>query len=211
MSAGTDRVSVARRVARPKLAAVAEHGLRLRVETLVRAEAGNLLAYFSRRVSPQADAADLLGDTLLVLWRRARSIPDNDDEGRMWMFGIARNVLVTHRRGLSRRLALADRLRDEMSILPNSGALDGRLRAAPGDDRLEAVVSAIAELSAPDREIIMLVHFDGFTLVEAGRLLHLRATTARSRYHRARDRLRAMVESVLAADQKNFGHDQSSS
>ncbi|WP_354574653.1 RNA polymerase sigma factor [Frigoribacterium sp. UYMn621] len=193
------------------MAVLADHSGRLRVETLVRAEAGNLLAYFSRRVSPQADAADLLGDTLLVLWRRARSIPENDDEGRMWMFGIARNVLATHRRGLSRRLALADRLRDEMSILPSSGALDGTPQAAPGDDRLEAVVSAMAELSASDREIIMLVHFDGFTLVVAGRLLHLRATAARSRYHRARNRLREIVEAALPADQENFANDQSSS
>jgi len=66
-------------------------------------------------------------------------------------------------------------------------------------------------LSVSDREIIMLVHCDGFTLVDAGRLLRLRATTARSRYHRARNRLRAIVETALAADQKNFGHDQSSS
>jgi RNA polymerase sigma-70 factor (ECF subfamily) len=209
MSAGADRVTLARRVARLELAALADHAIRLRVERLVRTESGNLLAYFSRRVSPQADAADLLGDTLLVLWRRARSIPDNDDEGRMWMFGIARNVLVTHRRGLSRRLALADRLRDEMSILPSSGALDGKLQASLDDDRLEAVVSAIAGLSASDREIIMLVHFDGFTLVDAGRLLRLRATTARSRYHRARNRLREIVEIALAANQEIVGHDQS--
>ena len=112
MSAGADRVTVVTRVARHELAALADHGLRLRVETLVRAEAGNLLAYFSRRVSPQAGAADLLGDTLLVLWRRARSIPDNDEERRMWMFGIARKLLVTHSRGSSRRLTLADRFRD---------------------------------------------------------------------------------------------------
>ena len=211
MSAGADRVALARRVARVELAALADHALRLRVERLVRTEAGNLLAYFSRRVSPQADAADLLGDTLLGLWRRARSIPDNDAEGRMWMFGIARNVLVTHRRGLSRRLALADRLRDEISILTNSGARDGRAEGDPDDDRLEAVVSAIAELSAPDREIVMLVHCDGFTLVEAGRLLHLRATTARSRYHRARNRLTEIVETALAADQENLGQNPSSS
>ena len=211
MSAEADRVTVARRVARPELAALADHALRLRVEKLARTEAGNLLAYFSRRVSPQADAADLVGDTLLVLWRRARSIPDNDDEGRMWMFGIARNVLVTHRRGLSRRLALADRLRDEISILTNSGARDGRAEATPDDDRLEAVVSALAELSAPDREIVMLVHLDGFTLVEAGRLLHLRATSARSRYHRARNRLRAIVETSLAGDQENLGQNLRSS
>ncbi len=49
---------------------------------------------------------------LLGLWRRARSIPDNDEEGRMWMFGIARKLPVTHSRGSSHRLTLADRFRD---------------------------------------------------------------------------------------------------
>jgi len=69
-------------------------------------------------------------------------------------------------------------------------------------DSPSPIVSAIAELSVSDREIIMLVHCDGFTLVEASRLLRLRATTARSRYHRARNRLREIVETALAADQK---------
>jgi RNA polymerase sigma-70 factor (ECF subfamily) len=211
MSADVDRVAVAKRFARPESALQADRALRLKVERLARHEAGSLLAYFSRRVSSQADAADLLGDTLLVLWRRASSIPDTDDVGRMWMFGIARRVLATHRRGLSRRLALADHLRCEISILPSTAALDGRTAAAPEDDRLEAVISALAELSNSDREIIMLVHFDGFTLVEAARLLHLRATTARSRYHRARNRLKEGVETVLAAEHEPSRRNQSSS
>lgn len=204
MSADAERVTVAKLIARREAVSHAGGAVRKRVETLARNEAGNVLAYFSRRVSTQADAADLLGDTLLVLWRRASSIPINDDEGRMWMFGIARKVLATHRRGMSRRLALADRLRSEIEGQPSSAALDGSTPTVPKDDRLEVVMTSMAELSNSDREIIMLVHFDGFTTVEAAHLLRLRATTARSRYHRARNRLKERVETALAAQQESL-------
>lgn len=122
----------------------------------------------------------------------------------MWMFGIARRVLATQRRGLSRRLALADRLRSEIEGQPSAAALDGSTPTVPKDDRLEVVMTSMTESSDSDREIIMLVHFDGFTTVEAARHLRLRATTARSRYHRARNRLKDRVETALAAQQESL-------
>src|SRR5690606_16892409 len=69
---------------------------RARVERAVQEHAPALLSYFARRAVQREDAADLLAETLLVLWRRSRSLPDADDEIRPWMFGIARNVLMHH-------------------------------------------------------------------------------------------------------------------
>ncbi len=50
-----------------------------RVEKAVREHAPGILAYFSRRVEPGHDAADLLAETLLVVWRRASSLPTDDE------------------------------------------------------------------------------------------------------------------------------------
>lgn len=63
-----------------------------RVVAMVEAASPDLLVYFLRRVDAPEDAADLLGEALLVIWRRAASIPSDDQEARMWMFGIARNL-----------------------------------------------------------------------------------------------------------------------
>lgn len=197
MSAGIDHFTGSRLFSRATTTVAADRSNRARVEALARTESRTLLSYFSHRVTRQADAADLLGETLLVLWRRANSLPDDETEGRMWMFGIARHVLTTYRRGRSRQIALADRLRGELLVIPATAGLAGETEHAPQDDRLELLLSSLASLSEADREIITLIHFDGFTLTEAGQLLHLRATTARSRYHRARNRLKTTVEAVI--------------
>lgn len=43
------------------------------------------------------------------------------------------------------------------------------------------------------RELVMLIHWDGFTVVEAAELLGLNPSTARGRYSAARQTLRAAL------------------
>ncbi len=161
--------------------------IRARIETAVETNAPMLLAYLARRVRSSEDAADLLADTLLVLWRRAAALPVRDEEVRPWMFGIARKVLLRHIRGTTRRAALADRLRGELERTPHPGLADPA-------DRID-LHRALAELQAIDRDIILLHHWDGLTLVEIGRTLRMKDGTVRSRYHRARSALRDALAS----------------
>jgi RNA polymerase sigma-70 factor (ECF subfamily) len=150
------------------------------VTALVGREATGLLRYFLRRTSSPDDAADLLGETLLIVWRRERSIPDDDTRARMWMFGVARKVLVGQRRTATRKSALTARLVMELSIHSPASA----------DDVSVEVRSAIAKLGAIDQEIVRLVYWDGFTLAEVAQILHIRPATVRSRHARARAKLR---------------------
>lgn len=138
-----------------------------------------LFAYFARRVVSTDDAADLTGDVLLTMWRKVDSMPSEPVEARMWAFGIARNVLANHRRGTLRRRKLSDRLKGEALV---SGD------APPVRDDVWEALRALAEI---DREIIQLIHWDGFSLAEAATILGKKAATVRSRYSRARARLRA--------------------
>jgi RNA polymerase sigma-70 factor, ECF subfamily len=158
-----------------------------RVAALADREAAALLAYFERRVEVRDDAADLLGETLLVLWRRARAVPADDVEARRWLFGVARRVLAGHRRGRQRRLALAERLRGELAIPPEEVDVVG-----------QSVRAAVRRLPERDRELIGLVHWEGFTLQEAAEILGLKAGTARMRYLRARERLARELSPPLA-------------
>lgn len=148
------------------------------VTALAEREAPRLLSYFERRVEVREDAADLLGETLLVLWRRASDIPASDVEAAMWLFGVARRVLAGHRRGGRRRLALAERLRNELAVA-----------GAGADDIARHVRAAVRALPERDRELIGLVHWEGFTLAEAAAMLGIRPGAARMRYQRARARL----------------------
>ncbi len=157
---------------------------RILVETAVRDAAPALLAYFARRVTPAEDAADLLAETLEIVWRKSSALPD---EPRPWMFGIARNLLLHHRRGQARRRALADRLRAELAVQPHPGF---------ADDHAE-LHGALGTLDAIDREIIGLVHWDGFALVEVAGILRMKEPTVRSRYHRAKLRLRELLAPAI--------------
>ena len=165
-----------------------EHGGEAaRVTDLVRREGDALLAYFARRVQPREDAADLLSETLTVVWRRARDLPEGDEASRMWTYGVARKVLATHRRGQGRRTALIDQLRVE--LMPGTRGGHHGVSA-----QAEHAADLVRQLSTPDREIFMLLHWDGFTLTEIGQLLGMPASTVRSRYARARAALKKSLD-----------------
>lgn len=161
---------------------------RRRVERAVPEHSPALLAYFVRRVQPADAAADLLAETLFALWKRASALPANDEEIRPWMFGIARNVLHHHRRSAARRHALADRLRSQLSAEPAPGFVDGFA--------FSDLHEALRMLDQTDRDIIGLLHWDGLSLVEIAQVLRMKEGTVRSRYHRARERLRHELADV---------------
>lgn len=153
-----------------------------RISAVVESHAPDLLAFFMRRVATAEDAADLLGEVLLVIWRRAGSIPADDEEARMWMFGIARNLLTTHSRTTRRRSALQDKLRGQL-----------REQVVDTAGHNPDVRDLLGRLSATDQEIIRLTYWDGFTQKQASQLLGIPEGTLRSRHHRARESLRRML------------------
>jgi len=155
----------------------------LNIAAFVEREAPAVLDYFGRRVA-HADAADLLGETLVVVWRKAGSIPSDETRARMWLYGVARRVLSGHRRSAVRRTALAERLRLELEID----------RPEPDDALRDAVRGHIAALPELDREIIGLVYWEGFSLAEVATILGMRPATVRSRHARAREKLRLALE-----------------
>lgn len=159
-----------------------------RAERLIRASADDLLAYFERRVQPRGDAADLLADTLVVAWRKHRLCPADPEQGRMWLFTIARNILANHRRGITRRQAIAERLRQQLAIAPSHDQPDG-----------SNVRDAVAGLPDDLRELVRLVHWEGFTVAEAAQILGINPSTARSRYAAAKARLRSTLKPATTA------------
>lgn len=161
-----------------------------RLRAALEANGGVILNYFERRVGLD-DAPDLLANVMLVAWRRVRVIPEDAQQARMWLFGVARNVLSDHNRTERRRSRLADRLRSVTHVTETF--------TAPADQHFE-VLDAVAQLPTDLRELVQLVHWDGFTIAEAANHIGIRASTARSRYQRAREQLRVALlpESVRA-------------
>ena len=153
-----------------------------RLTGALREASADLLAYLQRRVGMD-DAPDLLGETMVVAWRRIADLPSDDERARMWLFGIARGTLLNHARGERRRWALADRIRGDR----------GPDAVAPPSDHGAEVRDAIDRLDPDLGELIRLVHWERLSLVDAAELLGIPASTARGRYQRAKEDLRSAL------------------
>jgi RNA polymerase sigma-70 factor (ECF subfamily) len=155
-------------------------------EPLVERHSPALYAYLARRM-PNA-AEDVLSEVWLSAYAGRATFDPDRGPARGWLFGIARNAVVTH---LRRSIALP---------LGYGGAEERGWDAV--DDRIDAqrsapaVFAAVRALPDGERELLLLVALDGLTPTEAGAALGIPAGTARSRLHRARARIREQLDAA---------------
>ncbi|CAN5318692.1 hypothetical protein BH24ACT10_BH24ACT10_07140 [soil metagenome] len=144
-----------------------------------------LQRYLRRRCSSDL-ADDVLGDVLLVLWRRRDDAPAGAE--LPWSYAVARGCLANARRGEQRRLSLLQRVRRE------------RLPEPPvPDDRVSA---ALARLRPADAEVLRLWAWEGLEPRDLATVLNCSAGAAASRLSRARGALRDQ----LRQDDDGAGH-----
>lgn len=144
----------------------------------------DVLRFVARRAHP-SHAEDVAAEVYLVAWRRLDDLPDGDG-ARAWLFGVARNVLLTDHRSTSRRAALDVRLADAR---PRASGDDAELVAARVD-----LARAWQQLSVDQRECLALTVLDGLASAEAAVVLGTSAVAYRIRLSRARAALRAHLD-----------------
>jgi RNA polymerase sigma-70 factor, ECF subfamily len=150
-------------------------------EQLFRETRADLLAYALRRSPTAEDAADVLAETYLIAWRRLERVPSGE-EARLWLFGVARKLLL---KGAGRRRSrdrLVERLARELRV-------SGRVGRPAEDESLETARRALASLPSRDREILTLTAWEGLTPKEIAAVTGMSANIVRVRLHRARKRL----------------------
>jgi RNA polymerase sigma-70 factor (ECF subfamily) len=162
---------------------------RSRFEGIFAANYRAVLAYALRRGS-RAEAEDAVAETFLVAWRRLEQVPD---PAKHWLLGVARRSLANQRRSSRRQRALGERLARE----PQS-------RAEPS--REAPVLEALGRLSEEDRELLLLIAWDGLSAGEAAATLDCTPAALRVRLHRARRRLRSELEQLGVPDAARSTH-----
>jgi RNA polymerase sigma-70 factor (ECF subfamily) len=138
-----------------------------------------LLAYARRRVDEQT-ADEVVAETFLVAWRRRDEVPV--DYERAWLFGVARNTILTAARS-TRRL---NRLRGRIRSATAPAWADN---PAEVSDRAGALLPALRSLREADREILMLVAWEEMSHAEIGEVMGISRNAVAIRIHRARKRL----------------------
>lgn len=140
-------------------------------------------AYLARRAGAAAD--DLVAEVWLQALRARHRYDQRWPDARPWLYGIARNVLRAHWRSGSRAPTVrADATHDPWTDV--DAQLDAR-RAAPHLRR------ALASLADADREVLLLVAWEGLTPAEVGTALSMPSGTVRWRLHRAKAALRRQL------------------
>ena len=163
------------------LLAVAERDMGA-FRTLYERHAGWLAIRLARRCNDRDLVADAVQDTFVAVWQRPQGFRGDGDIGA-WLWGIAIRRLVS-------------RLRTRSSV----AAVFGNTEAAPAaEDQVLLSVEygdigqAMAQLSPEMRAVIQTVVLDGLSAKEAAQLLHVPVSTVKTRLHRAKGRLRAVL------------------
>lgn len=137
-----------------------------------------LCRYAHHRGLGESDADDLVADTLEIAWRRLRDVPPDDP--LPWLYGVARNLLRNRVRSERRRKDLVTRL---------CTVLERQDESHPREISAEALRAALSTLREDDQELLRLVAWDDLNPTQAAAVLGCTPAAARTRLHRARNRL----------------------
>ncbi|MEV0232543.1 sigma-70 family RNA polymerase sigma factor [Nonomuraea sp. NPDC050786] len=160
-----------------------------RFEEIYGSSYGPLLGYALRRCSDPDDAADVVAETFMVAWRRIEEVPKGD-EARLWLFGVARNVLANQRRGERRHEQRTAALRAQLAATP--------LVAEPPGEDLSQLGRVFRALSEDDKELLALVAWERLDPGQIARVLGISRNATRVRLYRARKRFaRGLAEAGI--------------
>jgi RNA polymerase sigma factor (sigma-70 family) len=141
-------------------------------------------AYVVSRAGRQV-ADEVVSETFAIAWRRFDQIPQN---ALPWLLGVARNVLRDTIRAEARREGLRREMREWIT-----GDVADHVAERLG------VLKALAGLTEDEREILILVAWQGLSPRDAAKVLGCSVPAFRVRLHRARKRLRTALESPASS------------
>jgi RNA polymerase sigma-70 factor (ECF subfamily) len=149
-----------------------------RFRSLYSSTFNDIYAYAARALAPdRSEIDDVVAEVYMVAWRRIDELPQSPHD-RLWLFGVARNVVRNTRRSTNRRLLLIDRIHRQPRLPIGS--------AEPSD---VDVTDALRRLSPNEREAMQLVVWDGLSPAETAEVLNCSVNAVEVRLHRARRRL----------------------
>lgn len=163
---------------------------------LYRDNVGRVTGFAARRLFNPGEVADLVAATFLVALERSESYDPEKGDPSSWLLGIAANLLANQRRRIVREQLARARLDARALLSPDDvEALVAQMDATAEVSRVRA---AMESLSAPHREVLLLVGECSLSPTAAAKALGISQTAFRVRLSRARRALRRAMESQVA-------------
>jgi RNA polymerase sigma-70 factor (ECF subfamily) len=177
-----------------------DHALLLRVQAGETRAIGELMSELIPHI--EQDRRDLLQATLMQVFRRIGSFR-GDSSFSTWLFRVTANsALMLMRSQRRHRARIVEGLElEDLSVLPaaNDGASersDVELEKLQRDARVR---EALAELPEDYRDVVVAHYHQDLGLQEIADRFDLTESAVRSRLHRARTRLRGILEGTPVA------------
>lgn len=160
---------------------------------LYRAFSRRLYAYVIRKLGNEAQAEEIVADTLYEVWKAPARFR-GESQFSTWLIGIARNkVLMAFR---SRKPdAVYEDLQEMAEVIASEDA--GAFEQLAQRQRREGVQHCMERLSDDHREAIHLVFYEGMSLAEVAQVQSCPENTVKTRLFHARQKLRNCLKLLL--------------
>ena len=170
------------------------------IERLLDVEGPKLLAFAGRFCGDPSEAEDLLQETFTRAYRSWEQLDDKTN-ARPWLYSIARHACQRmHRRraGEPARLESLDELLPRPTpTVPDFDSATDPHRARLRTEARELVERGLAGLPPEFRVPLVLADVAELTIAEIAAVLGLKEATVKTRLHRARLKLRAVLAAGL--------------
>lgn len=145
--------------------------------------------FVARRLDDRpSEVEEVVAEVFAVAWRRRRELPESP---LPWLYAVARNCLANAVRGRGRYRRLLARL-GHHEVTRGQRVVAGPDAERPGSWVLEAM----DRLTEADQEVLRLTAWEELTVDELAIVLGCGRSAAAMRLHRARQRLRAQIDTV---------------
>lgn len=174
----------------------AQSGDRSAIGELVDLHKDRLYSFVRRMVHNHHDAEEICQDAFLKAFASLQSF-STQYRFSTWIFTIAYRVSLNH---LRRKRALTGEM--DFSSLPaaEDPVSSGMMESEEASQLREQVWSAVNRLSAPQRATMVLFYRHESSCHEIARILGVPIATVKSHLHRARNRLREMLQPITEKD-----------
>jgi RNA polymerase sigma-70 factor (ECF subfamily) len=149
---------------------------------------------FAERRVGYDQAGEVASETFTRAFARRGSYRLDAPQALPWLYGIASNLVLHERRRFARYLSAVERVETEVARQERDGGLAAADRRLDAPRDWERIRTALLALGDTDRELLLLVAWDGVSYEDAAAVLELPVGTVRSKLHRARARLRELLD-----------------
>lgn len=163
-------------------------------EALLRPHLDRLYRMAYRLTSNKPEAEDLFQDLLIKVYPRLDDLLDVEEPGS-WLCRIMYNHFIDNRRRYARQrlVAVSEQQLPGEGIAGVAGVGGPEVDAEQEDD-ITLLENALNQLSEEHRLVVMLYDCEGYKLAEIQEVTGTPIGTLKSRLHRARARLREILE-----------------